>query len=124
MGVLAQQVALTTDGITRMIDRMIAAGLVDWKPSPSNGRVQFVELTKVGKAKLDVAAAVHAATLSVAFAGFNQRDITTLDELLDPSPRRSPHIRAAPVTPRRCVTGRSNCGYMGRTTSRGLLTRP
>ena len=83
MGVLAQQVALTTGGITRMIDRMIAAGLVDRQPSPSDRRVQFAELTKLGKAKLDAAAAVHAENLSIAFTGFNQRDVAVLDELLD-----------------------------------------
>lgn len=83
MGVLAQQVALTTGGITRMVDRMITAGLVHRQTSPTDRRVQLAELTEAGKAKLDAAAAVHAANLRVAFTDFSQRDLTTLDDLLD-----------------------------------------
>ena len=101
MGALAQQVALTTGGITRLLDRMIAAGLVERVPCPTDRRVQFAGLTDAGKAKLAEAAAVHAANLRTAFARFSQRDIRALDDLLDrlrdaPRPLRALHDGSRP----------------------------
>jgi DNA-binding MarR family transcriptional regulator len=83
MGPLAQQVALTTGGITRMLDRMIAAGLVQRVPCPTDRRVYFAALTEQGQAKLDGAAKVHAANLRQAFAGFTADELRTFDDLLD-----------------------------------------
>jgi len=83
MGALAQQVALTTGGITRMLDRMIAAGLVQRVPCPTDRRVHFAALTEQGQAKLDDAAKVHAANLRQAFAGFTAGDLHTFDDHLD-----------------------------------------
>jgi DNA-binding MarR family transcriptional regulator len=83
MGALAQQVALTTGGITRLVDRMISAGLVERVPCPSDRRVLFAALTPAGKTKLDEASAVHADNLRLAFADFSPQDLETFDELLD-----------------------------------------
>jgi DNA-binding MarR family transcriptional regulator len=83
MGALAQQVALTTGGITRMVDRMIAAGLVQRVPCPTDRRVHFAGLTGQGRAKLDEAAKVHAANLRQAFAGFSADDLRRFDDFLD-----------------------------------------
>jgi MarR family transcriptional regulator, 2-MHQ and catechol-resistance regulon repressor len=83
MGTLAQQVALTSGGITRLLDRMIAAGLVQRVPCPTDRRVYFAALTKQGRTKLDKAAKVHAANLRQAFAGFTASDLRTFDDLLD-----------------------------------------
>lgn len=90
MGSLAQQVALTTGGITRLLDRMIGAGLVRRVPCPTDRRVQFAALTPQGRELLDKALVVHAADLRAVFAGFDQRDLDALDGLLDrlrPQPR-------------------------------------
>lgn len=83
MGALAQQVALTSGGITRMLDRMIAAGLIERVPCPTDRRVQFAALTSGGQAKLEQAAKLHAANLRQAFDGFSAHDLRTFDELLD-----------------------------------------
>ena len=83
MGSLAQQVALTTGGITRLLDRMIAAGLVERVPCPTDRRVHFAALTEKGWAKLEAAAKVHASNLRQAFGGFSAQDMVTFDELLD-----------------------------------------
>jgi DNA-binding MarR family transcriptional regulator len=83
MGALAQQVALTSGGITRLLDRMIDTGLVQRVPCPTDRRVHFAALTERGRAKLDEASAVHAANLRQAFAGFTADDLLTFDDLLD-----------------------------------------
>ena len=83
MGALAQQVALTTGGVTRLVDRMISAGLVERVPCPTDRRVLFAALTPAGEAKLDEASTVHAANLRQAFADFSRHDLESFDELLD-----------------------------------------
>ena len=83
MGVLAQQVALTSGGVTRLLDRMIDAGLVQRVPCPTDRRVLFAALTDRGQAKLAQALVVHAADLRDIFDGFNRRDLAALDGLLD-----------------------------------------
>jgi MarR family transcriptional regulator, 2-MHQ and catechol-resistance regulon repressor len=83
MGSLAQQVALTTGGVTRLLDRMISAGLVERVPCATDRRVQFAALTPDGRAKLDQALVVHTADLRGAFAGFTPPDLAALDGLLD-----------------------------------------
>lgn len=83
MGSLAQQVALTSGGITRLLDRMTDAGLVRRVPSPTDRRVQFAALTDQGRAKLDEALLVHTADLRHAFAAFTPQDLDDLDRLMD-----------------------------------------
>lgn len=80
---LAQQVALTAGGITKMIDRMISAGLVERVPCPTDRRVAYAALTPQGQAKLEQALPGHAGQLRRAFAQFNEQELRTLDELLD-----------------------------------------
>jgi MarR family 2-MHQ and catechol resistance regulon transcriptional repressor len=83
MSGLAQQVALTSGGITRLLDRMIEAGLVQRVPCPSDRRVAFAALTASGEKVLNDALQVHAANLRRVFDAFSVDDLSKLDELLD-----------------------------------------
>lgn len=83
MGGLAQQVALTSGGVTKLIDRMIEAGLVQRVPCPTDRRVSFAALTSHGQQALERAVQVHATDLRRAFAGFSEDDLRALDVLLD-----------------------------------------
>ena len=83
MTTLAEQVMLTTGGVTRLVDRMDAAGLVERLPCATDRRVAYAAITEAGRAKLDEAAEVHAANLRTVFDGFSDRDRATLDALLD-----------------------------------------
>jgi MarR family transcriptional regulator, 2-MHQ and catechol-resistance regulon repressor len=83
MSALAQQVALTSGGITKLVDRMTDAGLVQRVPCPTDRRVSFAALTAEGRTRLDEAAAVHARDLRQLFGGFSRDDLRTLDDLLD-----------------------------------------
>lgn len=83
MSALAQQVALTSGGVTRLVDRMIGAGLVERVPCPTDRRVQFAVLTPQGRKALERAAAVHAADLRQVFAGFREGELRALDGFLD-----------------------------------------
>ena len=97
MGALAEQISLTTSGVTRLVDRMTSAGLVERVPCPTDRRVSYASLTEAGRVKYDVAAPVHAANLREAFAGFSNEERGLLDALLD----RLRGAHAADTTPGR-----------------------
>lgn len=92
MGALAQQVALTSGGITKLVDRMVDAGLVSRVPCPTDRRVYFAALTPEGSQVLRRAAEVHSGNLRQVFAGFSKEELRTLDALLD-------RLRSADVPP-------------------------
>lgn len=82
MGALAEQIALSTGGVTRLIDRMQTAGYVERRPCPTDRRVAYVGITGPGSDILDKAATVHANNLREIFASFSEHDLATLDTLL------------------------------------------
>ena len=90
MGALAEQVTLTTGGVTRLVDRMEAAGYVARLPCPTDRRVAYAAITKAGRRKLADASEVHGANLRETFAEFSDRELTVLDRLLD-------RLRVAPA---------------------------
>ena len=83
MGSLAAQVALTSGGITKLVDRMIDAGLVKRVPCPTDRRVSFAALTPAGDDALGRAKVAHADDLREIFGALADRDRRTLDRLLD-----------------------------------------
>ena len=60
MGELSRRLVLTSGGATRLVDRMVGAGLVARERSRDDRRVQVVTLTPDGGAKLVEAARRHA----------------------------------------------------------------
>jgi MarR family transcriptional regulator, 2-MHQ and catechol-resistance regulon repressor len=61
MSRLSTDVALTTGGVTRLVDRMVEAGLVARENCPSDRRSIYVVLTPSGQAVLERAVAEHIA---------------------------------------------------------------
>jgi DNA-binding MarR family transcriptional regulator len=59
IGDLGRGVLLTSGGITRLIDRMVVAGLVAREACPSDRRVQWVVPTPSGRKRLSEALKVH-----------------------------------------------------------------
>jgi MarR family 2-MHQ and catechol resistance regulon transcriptional repressor len=59
MSRLSADVALTTGGVTRLVDRMVDAGLVERQNCPSDRRSVHVVLTSEGRALLEKAVAAH-----------------------------------------------------------------
>jgi MarR family 2-MHQ and catechol resistance regulon transcriptional repressor len=59
MSELACQLGLTSGGATRLVDRVVEAGLVVRTACPTDRRVQWVVLTPEGERKLDEGLAVH-----------------------------------------------------------------
>jgi DNA-binding MarR family transcriptional regulator len=59
MSRLSNDIALTTGGVTRLVDRMVDAGLVERQACPNDRRSIHVILTAEGRSVLDRAIAAH-----------------------------------------------------------------
>jgi DNA-binding MarR family transcriptional regulator len=59
MAELADRVLLSRSGLTRLVDRLAAEGLVTRAPYPGDGRGLYTVLTDSGLARLRAAAPVH-----------------------------------------------------------------
>jgi DNA-binding MarR family transcriptional regulator len=59
MSRLSADVALTTGGVTRLVDRMVVAGLVERQNCPSDRRSVHVVLTSEGRVVMERAVAAH-----------------------------------------------------------------
>ncbi len=60
---LAGQMVLTSGGVTRLVDRLTAGGLVERVSCPSDRRVHWARLTDTGVAKVSTALETHLADL-------------------------------------------------------------
>ena len=56
---LAEAIVLSQSGLTRLLDRMAEAGLIDRKPCPHDRRGAYAVLTPAGKASLEQARPVY-----------------------------------------------------------------
>jgi DNA-binding MarR family transcriptional regulator len=84
MSELAQQLGLTSGGTTRLVDRVVGAGLVERESCPSDRRVQWVVLSAEGERKLDEALPVHLQDLQrEVFDRLDAEEVAVLGRALD-----------------------------------------
>lgn len=69
MGAIAQEQVLTTGGVTRLVDRMEAAGLVERTEAPGDRRARLVRLTPLGGQTAMRVARVHVENVRRYFLG-------------------------------------------------------
>jgi DNA-binding MarR family transcriptional regulator len=69
MGMLAEQVSLTSGGVTRLVDRLTDVGFVARRNCDSDRRVQYVAITDAGRSKLADAVEMHLRDLDREFVG-------------------------------------------------------
>jgi DNA-binding MarR family transcriptional regulator len=83
MAELADRVLLSRSGLTRLIDRLQAEGLVRREPSPDDARGTFTVLTLAGVGRLRAAAPVHLAGIQQHWLGhFSDDELRELGTLL------------------------------------------
>jgi DNA-binding MarR family transcriptional regulator len=84
---LARQLLLTPSGITRMLEGLEAAGLVERQACPSDLRVAYARLTDSGAARLQAATCSHVASITALFeAHLSEAEISGLADTLDKLP--------------------------------------
>ena len=91
MSALAERTMLTRSGITRLVDGLVATGLVQRSSCPSDARVSYAQLTESGYDKLRRAGATHIAGIQRLFLEhFSEAEVAQLAELLSRLPGAAP----------------------------------
>ena len=82
IGELGERRNLSPSGISRSIDRLAKAELVDRTSNPADGRSMLVALTDAGLLRLRQAQVTHHATVrELLFAGLDAADVARLGKL-------------------------------------------
>ena len=80
---LARSVLLTRSGVTRLVQGLERAGLVERIPSPDDRRSSLVHITEAGRDVLRRASRTHLAGVRERFADrFEEHELRTLSDLL------------------------------------------
>ncbi|HWF36046.1 MAG TPA: MarR family transcriptional regulator [Solirubrobacteraceae bacterium] len=83
MSALAESTMLTRSGVTRLIDGLVTAGLIERDSCPNDARVSYARLTDLGFAKLRDAGRTHIAGIRRLFLEhFSDDEIEHLAQLL------------------------------------------
>jgi DNA-binding MarR family transcriptional regulator len=83
MSALAASTMLTRSGITRLVDGLVAEGLIERVACQSDARVSYAELTDRGYARLRAAGATHIASVRRLFVEhYSGRELEQLASLL------------------------------------------
>src|SRR5436305_6972220 len=83
MSKLAASTMLTRSGITRLVDGLVSAGLIERVACPTDARVSYAELTDGGYQKLRKAGCSHIASVRRLFVEyFSEAEIEQLASLL------------------------------------------
>lgn len=84
MNELADRVLLSRAGITRLVDRLVADGLVVRLKCASDARGAFAALTDQGRSRLEAARPAHLAAVKRCFIGtFSRAELETLAGLME-----------------------------------------
>jgi DNA-binding MarR family transcriptional regulator len=91
MSALAERTMLTRSGITRLVDGLVADGLIRRVACPSDARISYAQLTDGGHDKLRRAGCSHVASINHQFVErYSCEELATLAELLGRLPGAHP----------------------------------
>ena len=83
MSELSNRTMLTRSGVTRLVDGLTRAGLIERKSCDADARISYAELTEAGYQRLREAGRTHIEGIRNAFLShFNEDEVATLAELL------------------------------------------
>ena len=83
LGELAEAIALSPSGLSKLLDRMDASGLIRRRPDPDDQRAAFAAITPRGRALVRTARNGHHALLRRAFADtLTDRDLADLTRIM------------------------------------------
>jgi DNA-binding MarR family transcriptional regulator len=90
MSALAERTMLTRSGITRLVDGLVAAGLIERIACPQDARISYASLTAAGLTKLRKAGCSHVASIRRLFLSrYSPDEIQQLAALLSRLPGAS-----------------------------------
>jgi DNA-binding MarR family transcriptional regulator len=84
---LSRQLLLTPSGVTRLLEGLEAAGLVERESCPSDLRVTYARLSDAGAERLAAASCAHVASITALFEEhLDEHEIVLLADALDKLP--------------------------------------
>jgi DNA-binding MarR family transcriptional regulator len=90
MSALAERTMLTRSGITRLVDGLVACGLIERVSCERDARISYARITDDGYGKLREAGCTHVASIERLFlAHFTAGEVELLSELLSRLPGAS-----------------------------------
>jgi DNA-binding MarR family transcriptional regulator len=93
---LSREVRLSPSGVTRMLDRLEATGMVEKRACERDGRVSYAVLTDMGMAKLEESAPDHIAAVERLLGErLTPEELASLSELLGRLAAAEGRVRAA-----------------------------
>ncbi len=81
-GELSQRTMVTSGAVSKRVDRLEARGLVERRPSATDGRSRTVRLTDAGRRLIDEAVTAHVGNEARLLSALGARDRDTLGRLL------------------------------------------
>ena len=82
LGELSQRMMVSNGNVTGLVERLLALGLIDRRPSPTDRRAQLVSLTPDGRRAFRAMARTHEGWVADIFTGLSADDTDTLMGLL------------------------------------------
>jgi DNA-binding MarR family transcriptional regulator len=84
LGELASQIALSPSGLSKLLDRMDASGLIRREADPGDARAAFAAITPEGRELVGKARRSHHALLRRTFGkALDDRDVADLERIMD-----------------------------------------
>jgi DNA-binding MarR family transcriptional regulator len=82
LGELSQRMMVSNGNVTGLVDRLVAQGLIDRRPSPTDRRSQIVSLTAEGRRSFRAMARANGDWIGEVFDGLSHDEIEDLIRLL------------------------------------------
>jgi DNA-binding MarR family transcriptional regulator len=82
LGELSSRMMVSNGNVTGLVERLLAQGLLDRRPSPNDRRAQLVSLSSEGRRAFRAMARTHENWVAEMFAGLNPGDIDDMMRLL------------------------------------------
>jgi DNA-binding MarR family transcriptional regulator len=82
LGELSSRMMVSNGNVTGLVERLLAQGLLDRRPSPNDRRAQLVSLTGEGRRAFRAMARTHENWIAEMFAGLGGGDIDDMMALL------------------------------------------
>ena len=82
LGELSSRMMVSNGNVTGLVERLLAQGLLDRRPSPNDRRAQLVSLTGEGRRAFRAMARTHENWIAEMFAGLGSGDIDDMMRLL------------------------------------------
>ena len=79
---LSKRMMVSNGNVTGLVERLVVSGHLDRRTSETDRRVQFIRLTKLGRADFRKMAAEHERWIADVFADLTPKDIRELMRLL------------------------------------------